>query len=54
MVLYGILPVWMVWKGRYRMGLKGKELLPVGKWGLSLILFVSLAIMILTLIQELT
>ncbi len=54
MVLYGILPVWMVWRGRYVLGQRGQELLPVGKGGLLLILFASLAIITLTLIQELT
>ncbi len=53
MVLYGILPVWMVWKGRYVEGIRGHELLPIGKGGLLLILFVSIAIISLTLIQDL-
>jgi len=53
MVLYGILPVWMIWKGRYILGKRGQELLPVGKGGLLLILLISLAIITLTLIQEL-
>ena len=51
MVLYGILPVWMVWKGRYVDGIRGHELLPIGKLGLVSILFVSVAIMCLTIIE---
>jgi len=51
MVLYGILPVWMVWKGRYVDGIRGHELLPIGKKGLLLIVAISLAIMCLTLIE---
>jgi tyrosine-specific transport protein len=52
MILYGVLPVWMVWRGRYHLGKKGQELLPIGKGGLLVILALSVGIIILTIAQE--
>lgn len=53
MILFGILPVWMVWRGRYQMGMKGPRLLPGGRLILVVLLIISLGVMGLELAQEL-
>ncbi len=46
-LLLGLLPICMVWAGRYRKGLRGTEMLPGGRWVLvALILFVCIELVI--------
>lgn len=45
--LNGIMPAWMVWKGRYNKKLKSEYLLPGGRLTLSIILFLSFIVMVL-------
>lgn len=46
-ILFGILPPWMVWRGRYHLGMKGRRLLPGGRPVLLLLLIFSLLIVAL-------
>lgn len=44
MILFGLLPPLMVWNGRYRMGIQGKQLLPGGRPLLLLLIVSSLIV----------
>jgi tyrosine-specific transport protein len=44
-VLFGLLPVAMAWQGRYRQKISGVQLVPGGKFALSLIVAFSLVVM---------
>lgn len=45
--LFGIIPVLMIWTGRYRMQIKGEQVLPGGKLSLLLIFAMSVSIMLI-------
>jgi tyrosine-specific transport protein len=51
--LFGILPVAMVWAGRYYKNKQGPKLLPGGKWTLSAILIIAVAVIVLQVVQDL-
>lgn len=44
-ILNGLLPIWLVWRGRYQMGLQSKWRLPGGKPMLLLLLAITFSIM---------
>lgn len=50
-LLFGILPAAMVWKGRYLRAYDGTKIVPGGKWVLSLVIAFSLAVMLLQLFE---
>ncbi len=53
-ILFGLLPVGMVWVGRYRMRLEGEVLVPGGKITLGLVTLFSLAVMVLLIYQKIS
>jgi tyrosine-specific transport protein len=52
-ILFGILPALMVWRGRYKYGMRDKSMLPGGRVSLVLVILISIAVMGLQLLQEL-
>lgn len=50
-LLFGVLPAAMVWKGRYTQNLQGKRIVPGGKITLAAVILFSLAVMGLQLFQ---
>jgi tyrosine-specific transport protein len=53
MILFGLLPVAMVWKGRYRMGMKSNAMVPGGKPLLLFIATISASVLIYEIIKHL-
>ncbi len=51
-LLFGILPAFMVWKGRYVKNMRGPQLVPFGKPMLVLIILIALGIMFLEILKE--
>lgn len=52
-ILFGIMPALMVWRGRYLQRVEGERLLPGGKFTLALIILVSAAVFTLELAHQL-
>ncbi|MGE3953955.1 MAG: amino acid permease [Parachlamydiales bacterium] len=52
--LNGLLPVLMVWVGRYRFGLKSDYMLPGGRFSLSILLAGAIAIIVYQVVQALS
>ena len=52
-ILFGVLPVLMAWRGRYILQFKGKHLLPGGKVMLMILLLFSIAVIGITVFQQL-
>lgn len=50
-ILNGILPVMMVWVGRYWMNLKGEFTFPGGKWSLGIVILFYIAVLTLEVFQ---
>jgi len=52
-ILFGILPAIMVWRGRYYLKVEGTRIVPGGRFTLSLVIVFALFIILLTLANEL-
>lgn len=52
-ILFGILPAWMVWVGRYRFGMRDQMIVPGGRPVLLLVIFFSVAVVFVQLMDEL-